>query len=83
MSTFWNESATALLERVPGIERAGISDLAIGGRKFSGSAQQRKRRFLLHHGTLLYGFDIPSIGRYLRLPARSRTTAGTATTPTS
>jgi lipoate---protein ligase len=52
------------------IHQAGISDLAIGDRKFSGSAQQRKRAYLLHHGTLLYDFDLARVGRYLRLPAR-------------
>jgi lipoate-protein ligase A len=55
---------------VPSIEPAGISDLAAGGRKFSGNAQQRKRRFLLHHGTLLYDFDLPLLARYLRHPLR-------------
>ena len=61
----------AALSKVhPGIHQAGISDLAIGKRKCSGSAQQRKRRFLLHHGTLLYDFDLHRIGRYLRMPAR-------------
>ena len=55
---------------VPGAEPAGISDLAAGGRKFSGNAQQRKRRFLLHHGTLLYAFDLSRVGRYLRPPPR-------------
>jgi lipoate-protein ligase A len=54
----------------PDIHQAGISDLAIGDRKFSGSAQQRKREYLLHHGTLLYNFDLARVGRYLRLPAR-------------
>ncbi len=53
-----------------GIRPAGISDLAIAGRKFSGNAQQRKRRYLLHHGTLLYDFPIELVGRYLRLPGR-------------
>jgi lipoate---protein ligase len=48
----------------------GISDLAVGGRKFSGNAQQRKRRHLLHHGTLLYAFDLGRVGRYLRPPPR-------------
>jgi lipoate-protein ligase A len=52
------------------IEPAGISDLAIDGRKFSGNSQQRKRSFLLHHGTLLYAFDLSLIPRYLREPAR-------------
>lgn len=45
-----------------------ISDLAIAGRKFSGNAQRRSRRFLLHHGTLLYDFDLGRITRYLKLP---------------
>jgi lipoate-protein ligase A len=53
-----------------GITGAGTSDLAVGGRKFSGNAQQRKRSVLLHHGTLLYDFDADQVGRYLRLPAR-------------
>jgi lipoate-protein ligase A len=52
------------------VQQAGISDLAIGDRKFSGSAQQRKRDYLLHHGTLLYNFDLTRVGCYLRLPAR-------------
>jgi lipoate-protein ligase A len=53
-----------------GGEAAGISDLALGGRKISGNAQQRKRRYLLHHGTLLYTFDLARVGRYLRPPPR-------------
>jgi lipoate-protein ligase A len=56
--------------RLPGASREGISDLAVEGRKFSGNAQQRKRHHLLHHGTLLYGFDIGRVGRYLTLPPR-------------
>jgi lipoate-protein ligase A len=62
--------AAALAEFQTGIEPMGISDLAIGGRKFSGNSQQRKRRFLLHHGTLLHNFDLDAIGRYLKLPPR-------------
>jgi lipoate-protein ligase A len=60
----------ALLDLAPGIEQAGISDLVAGRRKFSGNSQQRKRHFLLHHGTLLYAFNIELIGRYLRMPSR-------------
>jgi lipoate-protein ligase A len=55
---------------LPGITLAGTSDLAAGGLKFSGSAQQRKRGHLLHHGTLLYDFDTALVGRYLRMPSR-------------
>jgi lipoate-protein ligase A len=54
----------------PGLEVAGASDLALGGRKVSGNSQQRKRRHLLHHGTFLYDFELESIGRYLHLPKR-------------
>jgi lipoate-protein ligase A len=55
---------------LPEIGRAGTSDLAAGGLKFSGNAQQRKRHCLLHHGTLLYDFDLSLVSRYLRLPSR-------------
>lgn len=48
----------------------GISDLVLGQRKVSGNAQQRKRMHLLHHGTLLYDFDIARVGRVLHLPDR-------------
>jgi lipoate-protein ligase A len=52
------------------LELAGTSDLAIAGRKISGNSQQRKRRFLLHHGTILYQFDAKLIERYLLMPSR-------------
>jgi lipoate-protein ligase A len=59
-----------LADLVPGVVRAGTSDLAAGGRKLSGNAQQRKRRHLLHHGTLLYAFDVARVARYLKMPSR-------------
>ncbi|HTU20985.1 MAG TPA: lipoate--protein ligase family protein [Gemmataceae bacterium] len=52
------------------LEQAGISDLVCAGRKVSGTAQQRKRSFLLHHGTLLYDMDLSLVPRYLREPPR-------------
>lgn len=55
---------------VEGVAMAGASDLAIDGRKVSGNAQRRGRRALLHHGTLLYAFDLALIERYLRTPPR-------------
>lgn len=61
-------NALALL--VPFATVEDISDLAIDGLKFSGSAQQRKRRHFLHHSTLLCGFDLDRISRYLRTPPR-------------
>jgi lipoate-protein ligase A len=60
----------ALAPLVPGLHCAGTSDLAVNGRKVSGNSQQRKRRHLLHHGSLLYAFDLGLVGRYLRPPSR-------------
>jgi lipoate---protein ligase len=37
--------------------------------KFSGNAQRRRRGALVFHGTLLYGFDLKSIGDLLRFPS--------------
>jgi lipoate-protein ligase A len=48
----------------------GTSDLAAGGVKFSGNAQQRKRTHFLHHGTLLCGFDLARVSKYLGAPER-------------
>jgi lipoate-protein ligase A len=48
----------------------GTSDLAAGGVKFSGNAQQRKRTHFLHHGTLLCGFDLALVSKYLNSPER-------------
>jgi lipoate-protein ligase A len=64
------QAAAALAPLHPGIELAGISDLAACGRKFCGNAQQRKRRCLLHHGTILHDFDLALPERYLKLPPR-------------
>lgn len=45
------------------------SDLALAdGRKFSGNAQKRGKKFVLHHGTILYDFDLSKISQYLRIP---------------
>jgi len=60
----------ALAGLLPGIEPAGTSDLTAGGLKLSGNAQQRKRAYLLHHGSLLYDFAIDRVERYLRMPPR-------------
>ncbi len=51
------------------LEHRGVSDLAWEGRKVSGNAQKRRRRSILHHGTILYNFDLSLIGRYLREPS--------------
>jgi len=46
------------------------SDLAIGSgeKKFSGNAQRRGKNYILHHGTILYKFDLSLISRYLNMP---------------
>ena len=73
-----NSSYRWILERIAQalspiltIDRAGISDLSHLGKKFSGNAQQRKARHVLHHGTLLYNFDLPRLARLLNPPERS------------
>jgi lipoate-protein ligase A len=60
----------AALLNVTGLAVAGVTDLALDGRKVSGNAQRRGRRALLHHGTLLYAFDAGLAARYLRDPDR-------------
>lgn len=49
----------------------GHTDLAIGGLKFSGNAQRRKRNAILFHGTFLYGFDFEKIEAFLKPPPRA------------
>jgi lipoate-protein ligase A len=49
---------------------AGITDLSLDGRKFSGNAQRLKRRALLFHGVFLLGFDIALMERFLPMPSR-------------
>ena len=46
------------------------ADLALGGRKFAGHAQRRLRGALLHHGVLLYDFDLALMDLLLTEPAR-------------
>lgn len=48
----------------------GLSDLTLGGRKFSGNAQYRKRDYVLVHGTFLLHFDLARIGKYLPMPSK-------------
>jgi lipoate-protein ligase A len=52
------------------VEVQGHTDLTIGGLKFSGNAQRRKRRALLFHGTFLLRFDLSLMDCFLNLPAR-------------
>ena len=52
------------------VEKKGHTDLAIGGLKFSGNAQRRRRTFLLFHGSFLLHLDIQLLGKALPLPSR-------------
>jgi lipoate-protein ligase A len=49
---------------------AGVSDLVIDGRKFSGNAQYRRRVFTLLHGTFLLNFNLAMAARCLRMPSK-------------
>ena len=50
---------------------ARSTDLALGDRKFAGHAQRRVRGGLLHHGVLLYDFDVDLIDCLLAEPPRA------------
>jgi lipoate-protein ligase A len=54
--------------KIPQLRKAGISDLALGNLKVSGNAQRRHKNHILHHGTLLYGADIPLFSSFIREP---------------
>jgi lipoate---protein ligase len=47
-----------------------ISDIALttGDLKFSGNAQHRGKTHILHHGTILYDFDLDLVSKYLKMP---------------
>jgi lipoate-protein ligase A len=62
--------AEALARVVPGVARAGTSDLALEDCKVSGNSLRCRRDFLLYHGTLLYNMPLSMIQRYLRVPPR-------------
>lgn len=54
----------------PDTRVCGTSDLAVGELKFSGNSQRWLKNALLHHGTILYDFDLARVGRYLKQPTR-------------
>lgn len=58
----------ALQRRGVAARHEGVSDLAVDGLKISGSAQKRRKHFILHHGTLLYDMDSDLMERYLLEP---------------
>lgn len=52
------------------VQHKGISDLAIGDRKFSGNSLRYLRRSCLYHGTVLYDFPLQQIYDLLAVPPR-------------
>ena len=52
------------------VECRGQTDLAIGGLKFAGNAQRRRRRFLLFHGSFLLNLDMSLVEKALPFPSR-------------
>ena len=60
-------------------EQAGVSDLVMVNRKFSGNAQRRKRNACLHHGSLVYHLDAAAMQRYLPEPKERPTYRGQRT----
>lgn len=63
-------TASGLHGLVPGVEVNGTSDLSQGGLKFSGNSQRWLRRSFIHHGTLLFNFDLDIVSRLLAHPSR-------------
>ena len=47
-----------------------ISDMVFENKKFSGNAQARKKKYFLHHGTILYDFDLCKITEYIQYPPK-------------
>lgn len=62
--------AGALAQQAPGIVKAGTSDLALDGRKFSGNSLRCKRTHLVYHGTLLYDFPLHLVAELLQTAPR-------------
>lgn len=68
---------------VNALEKLGVkaefnsrNDLAIDGKKFSGSAQHMDRKRLLHHGTLLFDSDLSVLARALNVDDEKFTSKG-------
>lgn len=45
-----------------------VNDVVVGGKKISGSAQLRRERGILQHGTLMYATDLEVLARVLKAP---------------
>jgi lipoate---protein ligase len=71
-NNFIMEKQRAAMRSLAGdiVEIESCTDLAVGGVKFSGNAQRRKRRALIFHGTILLKFELRLIEKYLRMPSK-------------
>jgi lipoate---protein ligase len=69
-SLWWVMQRMRAALALPGLCVAGHGDMALHGRKVSGSAQRRTQHAFLHHGTLLYDFNLARVEQLLRMPAR-------------
>ncbi len=65
-----SRTAAGLGAVVPGIQVRGTSDLTWNGLKFSGNAQRWLRQSFVHHGTILFDFNLVLLERCLRHPTR-------------
>ena len=63
-----HQRALQALLRAP-VEKSGFTDLTIGGLKFCGNAQRRKKNFLLFHGSFLLNLDLSLMEKTLPLPS--------------
>jgi lipoate-protein ligase A len=52
------------------VASCGQTDLAIGGLKFCGNAQRRKKSFLIFHGSFLLHLDLDFLEKILPLPSK-------------
>lgn len=64
-----HQRALQTLLDVP-VEREGHTDLVIGGRKFSGNSQRRRKDSVLFHGSFLLQADLGLMEQALPLPSR-------------
>jgi lipoate---protein ligase len=64
-----HQAALAAMLKAP-VEIQGHTDLAIGGLKFSGNSQRRKKHCLLFHGCILLHLDIEQVEKTLPFPSR-------------
>ncbi len=64
-----HKAALSELVQAP-VEIEGHTDLAVGGLKFSGNSQRRRKEFLLFHGCFLRNLDIGLIENTLRFPSK-------------